>query len=706
MYISDITITNFRCFNNTKISFNEGINVIIGENNSGKTTLFKAFELIFNRKTTKRLDINDFNKSITDFSVPPEIEIKLVLKETENEETIDKSLVASWLTKIEYPWVACLTYKFLLPEEEQTKYKDEIKKEMKINKKWEIVNKYIDKYISRIYAGNPELKNKIEPDLLDKFDCQILDALRDAESNMLTGKNALLKNVLNYFLDKKELEKLKTEDEKNKLKERNKQTFKEQSLPIIDNIKKRLDLSRIQALSQSTGAVTSDKLSFEGELNESNIIDVLKLIIEKKSFNIPLINNGLGYNNLIYISLILSQLEMNTDIKQKGQNASIFPLLMIEEPEAHLHPALQYNFMQFLENEEKSNNISRQIFVSSHSTDITSATGLDSIICLQEISNNIKAINVGKSFGSSKEDVNSKKYIERFLDATKSNLLFSKAIIFVEGLSEQLLLPILVKYSLNKDTLEKIGFIDDYDSIEKRHVCVINAGGSTFKHFLKLFNNKSSIKNENEIIKTNLLQKKVACIVDTDPAKKKKGKSKSRFKKCWPIEIGINQDEFDYRKFSPIIKNLDDYTNSQVSIFYKEKQGKTFEYDLAFSNYNQDYFINDLSGLKEDIEMILNAKTFNDNLKKMLDDSCLEEVLEKQNTEFKSLIPHIIASLYLLYVEDTKAEKALDLSKELKSNFQYKLNKDKHSSFKKFMVPNYINKAINWVCDNNEKNND
>ncbi|WP_373554290.1 ATP-dependent endonuclease, partial [Terribacillus saccharophilus] len=77
----------------------------------------------------------------------------------------------------------------------------------------------------------------------------------------------------------------------------------------------------------------------------------------------------------------------------------------------------------------------------------------------------------GKSFGENEE---SKKYVQRFLDATKSNMLFSEKIILVEGLAEQLLMSLFAEY-LNT-------------SLEDSHIAVINVGGKYFDHFLNLFN--------------------------------------------------------------------------------------------------------------------------------------------------------------------------------------------------------------------------
>ena len=79
------------------------------------------------------------------------------------------------------------------------------------------------------------------------------------------------------------------------------------------------------------------------------------------------------------MSLLLAKMQVNADVNYLDSNAKVFTTLAIEEPEAHLHPAMQYKFLKFL-NEHKREKKVRQIFVTTHSTHITSAVSLDEII--------------------------------------------------------------------------------------------------------------------------------------------------------------------------------------------------------------------------------------------------------------------------------------------------------------------------------------
>ena len=101
MYISKIQISNFRNFVNQEIEFQEGLNVFIGHNNSGKTNVLKALQLIFDRNSKNRPSIDDFNKYYKDFSKPPKIEITAHISESIslNENEDDKNVIYEWIIK-------------------------------------------------------------------------------------------------------------------------------------------------------------------------------------------------------------------------------------------------------------------------------------------------------------------------------------------------------------------------------------------------------------------------------------------------------------------------------------------------------------------------------------------------------------------------------------------------------------------------------
>lgn len=677
MFISSLAIENFRGFKGrTIIEFNEGLNIIIGENNAGKTTLLKALQLIFDVNNNNRLSLDDFNKDIDLLNDPPIITITATIKSSKSDRDIDKALVASWLTKLEAPWEAKLTYQFFLPEEYQKKYKEELKTITDKSLAYEKLENFIPLYKAKIFGGNPEANVVAEREWLSKFDFQFLEPLRDAESEIYSGKNPLLKNFLKKAL---------LEYQKNSPTgcEKNKKDLKNISENLVNALNQSKQFKSLIDFANNTGASFNNESypNVRGLFEEEDIIDSLKLLISKHNFDIPIILNGLGYNNLLYISLILA----NFDDELKNKEGTIFPLLLIEEPEAHLHPALQYNFMNYIYKNHKE---AKQIFITSHSTHITSAVSLDNIICLSENNGNLAVVRPSLAFSDTEEDKKSKKYIERYLDATKSNLLFSKGVILVEGLTEQLLIPCLANY------------IED-SVLEKTLTSVIRVDGSCFKHFLKLFNpdkdNTLSIKN-------------VSCILDTDPAKKCINSTK--YKSCYPCELNTDPKNYEYRNCSSVITNLKTYFNfddnfekKNIKIcFSKIGKGKTFEYDFALENANNELLLVEScvnedklsilqkTDLTEDEKSIINAIIgkfeFNDGKEP---EKCLLSINKKEE---------LFACYYLSCVKDKKGEVAFDLGVKLRENLQYKNNDDpaERAKYKEINIPKHIKDAIKWAC--------
>lgn len=654
MYISKLNIKNFRCFDQIDVEFNEGMNVLIGSNNAGKTTLIKALELIFSRSKSKTLTIDDFNKNI-DITIPPEITITATLQSSQNDTKDDKAIVASWLTKLNTPWEATLTYRFFLPEQEHNTYQEIYANLTTQKERWNLLETFLKRYVSRIYGGNIQNRLRAEGEYLNKMHCETLDALRDVESKMFTGRNTLLRQLLQHFKDNS------FEEEQNGTangeEESEEDLFTYHSEKLVSNLISKINQEEVLDFAEKTGASIGGTPALKGSLNESDVFSALRLIIKDHTdIEIPIINNGMGYNNLIYISLILSKFKMITS-KDYGENAKTFPILLIEEPEAHLHPALQYNFLKFLNEEIKSQNFSRQIFITTHSTQITSAVGLDPIICLEKDESGIYAKYPGRVFSVDQEDQKSKKYVERFLDATKSAMLFSKSVLLVEGMAELVLLPVLA---------EKSGY-----DLDKHHVSLVRVDALTFKHFIKLYG--AGIKPEKEQF---ALQKRVGCIIDSDPRKierktKEVDQKRRSWKKCWPFEINSDLDNYEYDSKSGALKNLltqqENCTN--VNIYYQEENGKTFEYDLAWENYLSELIFD------ESIEIL--------ELPELAQSGWEGEKKERAKR----------ASSFLIYADNQKGEVAFNLASKL-GDGDTQLN-----------LPVHIKDALAWVCHKNNEGN-
>jgi len=644
----------------------------------------KALGLIFNSSAQKRLTIDDFNKEITDFTEPPHITVSAILKESkkeENERLDDKRIVSTWILKLESPYEAELTYSFFLPEVEIDNYKKEIQKISDRNGTsfdyWRLIKKkFMRKYVTRIYGGILERNNRAEPHLLDKFDFQYLEPIRDVERTMFLGRNPLLKEILDYFLDDDILKDEKLESaEKERIRDERENKFYEGSKAVIQELKKRVNIDAILEYSEHTGASAGGTPKFEGEISEAELLSALKLIITNiTGIDIPATHNGLGYNNLIFMALVLAKMQMDCSSHIGKENAKVFPMLLIEEPEAHLHPSMQFRFLKFLkENINKAKQV-RQLFISTHSTHITAAVGLDEIICMYlDDTNKLNVAYPGRVFDLKKsDDKKSKAYIERFLDATKSDMLFSNSVIFIEGIAEQLLLPCFSEY-------EKKSLVD-------KHVAIINVGGRCFEHFLKLFD-----YDDSDQYKKSAINKKVACIIDTDPTKID-GK---RWVKCYPFEI--KKDNDGYRGVSSIAASLKEGKSSNIRIFCDESgMSKTLEYDLSFVNPNCIFLITDCMAQKHqdtikalmdkypesDFEELSNIQNIDENIIKLISESEWSDDKDKKRG--------LIAAHYLKSVDTLKGEHALQLDYNLRLNL-------KPTDPIQFEVPQAIKSAIDWI---------
>ncbi len=305
-----------------------------------------------------------------------------------------------------------------------------------------------------LFGGNNETQ-KVDFSWLSFLKMELLDALRDAKSQLLAGgRNTLLFSILNtrtaeqMTTSKKDIDSIKE-----KLAELNLIISNENS--VFTDIKKDIETFLRQISEEDENGLIN--FQFSG-VEESEILKKLSLIYGSEPISIE--RNGLGRNNLLYISLLLSHLAKDADKKKV-----YFRLIGIEEPEAHLHPTLQVHLSRNI-NEV---NDERQVIITSHSTHITSQLNLDNTVILYRENGKITPHYLLKSIPK-----DSKKYLQKFLDATKSTMFFARKVILVEGISEQLIIPELFKIAYDKKTLEKAGIV------------IVNVESVAFEHFLRI----------------------------------------------------------------------------------------------------------------------------------------------------------------------------------------------------------------------------
>lgn len=705
MYISTIKIEGFRNFPNNEIAFNDGVNVIIGHNNAGKTSLLKAIGLIINSEMSKRLEVDDFCKStvLADLqSTPPEVTITLTILQSKDEDlnSDDLATVSNWLTKLEEPYEAKLTYKFYLPAEKIAEYRASMAHAADKDQAWlTIRHEFLRYYSYRIFGGDVTLQATADSESLQKFDFQFLNAIRDVERDLFTGRNTMLRDVIDFFMDyeiKSADEAVKTTVVKQQEIKAKKIAFATRATTLITELQQRMEAGKGQILSyaNSTGATFNNaKPDFDGALSEIDMYSAFKLIIGYAGLDIkiPATHNGLGYNNLIFMSLLLAKMQVNADGNYLGSNAKVFPVLAIEEPEAHLHPSMQYKFLKFLKENKEQKKV-RQVFVTTHSTQITSAVSLDEIICLHNEAGIIKVGYPGKTFPDTATGKKAKAYVQRFLDATRSDMLFAQKVIFVEGLAEQVLLPTLARYCGKN--------LEDY------HTAIIPVGGRFFDHFLYMF----------DTTQPHTVPKTVACIKDRDPERKKKtGRS---YNSCYPFEMGVDTAGYDYQDhLSSKIAAYSAHPN--IRFFGQDHdKGKTFEYELSLENVASPILITDSIANKDELLELL--KLYKEG--KPIADMIAELRLSDANINLETAITAspwieedkkkaIVASRYLASVG--KGENALELANQLEANLLLPVPvvaapggaagnpaaaPPQGIVRETFNVPTYIKDSIAWIC--------
>lgn len=536
MYLSKINIKNFRGIENLTVNFNDKINIIIGENGSCKSALIDAIRILYNF-SKQRKDIYIENK---DFYID---------NKTHNSVG---NIELSYEFKDLNHYQQGAFYEFLVID------KDPLKTYARVQLSYEYregKTPYADYFTGIVEGQKADYRN------FELFQHYYLDALRDSTKDLLNLKN----NIFGKLIMRTVTDKGTRSNFENIIETANNELLKQDEV-----IKAKNDVNNNLDSIFKTGVSNKIGLRLD-EPKAEPFINTIKpfLPFDKDSLEgkgLELQQNSLGYNNLIYTATILG----DTSSRIEKDEITHFALL-IEEPEAHLHPQLQLNLFNFIKENIKENT---QIFITSHSPTLTSKAQLQNLIVLDDIaykldecftdrvSENIIEDTVKNQKLQNIDFINRKKQLERYLDVTKSQMLFAKGILFAEGISEELLVPTLFKLR---------GFdLQDY------RIEFANVGGTSFYPFLHLFSSSNPKKRIN---------KKIAILTDGDHYTKSKDSQysfknliKNDYLKLNELDLKINKSKIHSR-----IPNLNSAKNSNQNIFICNSF-KTFEFEIAQAN--------------------------------------------------------------------------------------------------------------------------
>jgi predicted ATP-dependent endonuclease of OLD family len=641
------------------MEFRKGLNVIIGSNNSGKTGLLYVIRMLSNPTI---ISAHDFNKNVlAKYAIlfqedAPQIvfefEIRHKISEDDTEdESIVKLVPFLGMDTIEaarketpdsengtYDIIAIVKMVFSLDSKALGDYKRDVKEVSSLDDFVSLLDTYLERYAWTFTNGASDTE-AAKNEATGIFDIRFIEAERTSSDVYKETK----REIDGFVKDQNNALEIQ------KLKQALSDDMKKLLAPALNKMSLLFENEGNEIGLQHGNVSIFQNLRPDVRIADAYVTDVKDT---KGDYVIPLDHNGLGYNNLINIYMLIRLTEI-----RKGKD---FRILCLEEPEAHLHPAMQYKLFKFLKTLDETDKLNQQIFVTTHSSNISAVAGIDNMYMLDysrhETVSDCRQQSLESHFLDKME---AKRHLTKFLDVTRSDMLFADKVILVEGIAEKLLLPLF---------MEKYGY-----AFEDGHISIVEIGGKHFNHFIELFNG-------------NAVVKKVLCITDKDFV--------------WFEDDDANDEYERYKSFEPphIAKLCEMFSAMpNLKIVSQTLGGVTFEDELLLANYSNRSAIMNLLRLAV-------SKTVNEFIEKngidfsQWNDAKLCKVKQSveiaktnvevaiiadiENAEFYKRL--FIGILFRAYAESKKGDIALSVLTD------EKLVED-------IVVPPYIKEGLEWL---------
>jgi len=543
MKISKIQVENYRLLKNFSIDLENDLSLVIGKNNSGKTSLLTVIEKFINGNSRSftfedfNLDFKETLTGIVSVDVPEKykpigITMRLFIDylNTDNLSNISKLMMD--LDPLNNSIL--LSFEYVLTEDKLNKLKNdysifeaaETDKPKPRGLDYFLKENFANYF--QLYKKTVDIKDNTKFVDLDQeniklnniINYQHIKANRDVSNKEPDKSLSTLSSRIYEKIETDEIHQSKIEDFKDTLCETD---------DSLGAIYEKIFEDTINKVKRFGGLKPDEtQIKITSTLQHQNLLKGNTTVVYKHDVNeLPENYNGLGYMNLI--SMIFEiELLINEFKKKKSEKPADINLLFIEEPEAHTHPQMQYIFIKNIKNllsdgitREDGENRKLQYIISTHSSHIVSESDFDDIKYLKRMDNSVVAKNLKNLENEYKEngEIENYKFLKQYLTLHRAELFFADKAIFIEGDTERILLPAMMK---------KIDIENPENPMLSQNISIVEVGNYShiFEKFIDFFGIKSLIitdidsamTNEKltELKKSNSEQKQKVAVADNN----------------------------------------------------------------------------------------------------------------------------------------------------------------------------------------------